>query len=83
MRENIYDLATDILKQRIADAQEELKRQFKGTNPYRKEPVSPKERLLIYSRLTQSDLDFYASNLGTEVVQAYVNDMENLREKYG
>jgi len=43
LRENIFDIAQDILKERLDAATGELKSQFKGTNPYRKKRLPDKK----------------------------------------
>ena len=39
MTENRMDRVTDLLKERIYGVRDEVRKQFKGTNPYRMEKV--------------------------------------------
>ncbi len=76
------DRITDLTKSRVSRIVVNAATQFKGTNPYRQEPVSPKDRLYKYSQLTPEQLNFYAQHFGVEVIQRYVDDMERLKERY-
>ena len=49
--ENRMDRITDMIKVRVSRIVGEAKKQYKGTNPYRQEPVSAKERIMTYDRL--------------------------------
>ena len=76
--QNVFDIATDILKERLNLAFGELKEQFKGTNPYRKEPVSPKEQIYQYSQITPEMEMSLRQSLGDDVVDDYKFKMEKL-----
>ena len=83
-RENQLDLATDILKSRMSDAFEELRTQYKGTNPYRKEPIPRKERLMQYEQFTPEVEQMLRQSMGDEPVDKYIMKMEALgRQRYG
>ena len=83
-KENPMDLATDILKGRLADAFGELRTQFKGTNPYRQEPIPRKERLAQYESFTPEIEARMRESIGNEAVDKYMVKMEALkRQRYG
>jgi len=52
MRENILDIRTDKIKARVNRIVKTAQRQFKGTNPYRKERIPDEERIQNYLNLT-------------------------------
>ncbi len=76
MRQNVYDLATDILKARIGKAYGVMEQQFKTTNPYRKVPMSAKERIYQYSQITPEAIQMARQTMGDEVVDNYLNSIQ-------
>lgn len=50
-KENMMDIATDILKERIGDANLVIEKMYKGTNPYRMEPMPDEERINNYLKI--------------------------------
>ena len=81
MKASIFDEATDILKGRLNDAYAELKTQFKGTKPYRKEPISSDEMLLEYNMRGFEMFSQIADTQGIEAATKYRDEMEALKQK--
>jgi len=79
MKENIFDEATDILKERVRDVGAEFKRRYGKTKPYRKEPV-PKEDLLYDYNQMDGDMELsLRQSMGDEIMDDYVRRMEKLK----
>ncbi len=73
-----FDLATDILKQRITMASSEIQRRSKGSDPYRQKPVSAKERLLTFSQFTPEMIQQARMAMGDDAVDNYLSEMQRL-----
>ncbi len=71
-----FDLATDILKERITLAHEEIKRRTAHTNPYRQKPLDPKEAIYQYSQLSPEMIEQAKLAMGEDVVNHYIAKME-------
>ncbi len=82
MKKNQYDLATDYLKERVNLAFGELRKQYGRANPYRQEPVEPRQRLFDYSQITPEQIAFARQQFGPEIVDKYIVDMEGLKARY-
>ena len=83
-KENIFDTATDILKTRLGGAMDVLHKNFKGTNPYRQEPIPRPERLAQYAKFTPEIEQMMRQNVGDQVVDKYIIKMETeSRKRYG
>ena len=75
---NLWDTATDILKQRVQDGFDILRKDYKSTNPYRKEPVSAKEQLYEYSQFIPEKDAMMRQALGDAMVDDYHMRMQAL-----
>lgn len=82
MKQNMMDIVTDIVKSRVKSAIGEAQLKFKNTNPYRMEPIPPKERLLDYSEFTPDIEMMMRRNIGDAPVDMYKQKMEKLRSRY-
>ncbi len=82
MKKNQYDLATDFLKERMNLGFAEMHKQYGKSNPYRQEPVDPKQRLYDYMQKTPQDFEFARQNFPPEIVDKYIADMEGLKARY-
>lgn len=78
MKENVFDQATDILKERMNLAMGELKKQYKTANPYRQEPVSEKQQVAEFLQKTPSQIQFARQQFGGEAVDSYIGKMRDL-----
>lgn len=79
MKQNKMDLVTDELKGRVNLALNEAKLQFKGTNPYRQEKVSNKERLDKYAQFTpEIERTLIQGGVPPQVISNYHLKMQEL-----
>ncbi len=78
MKNNKFDLVTDLVKHRINLAIGEAQRRFKNTNPYRMEKVTDEDRIRDYQTLTPEKIGFAKQNFGEDEVNAYLTKMQNL-----
>ncbi len=78
VKTNRLDIITDLLNERINGVKEEVSRQFKGTNPYRQEPVSPQERIQKYLNTSPEQIQFMRQNFGNQAVDTYIAKMNEL-----
>lgn len=79
MKENRLDNITNLLKERITGIVGEAQKQFKGTNPYRKEKVSLDDQLAHYNTLTPYMETSLRQSLGNEMVDSYKTRMEQIK----
>lgn len=52
MKEARSDIAVDRLKERMRKVRVALAKQYKGTKPFRKEPLLPKEQMVIFKSIS-------------------------------
>lgn len=83
MKENIMDIAQDILSERLGEAKGVIKTMFKGSIPYRQERVPDEERIMnYYDFLDNPDVEQQLRlQDGDEVVDKYHYDMRELINK--
>ncbi len=81
MKENRLDRLTDGVLERVGRILGEVKLQYKNTNPYRMEPVEPKEKLYNYEKIAPEVKAYYqnADPVGFAQVEG---EMEKLRRRY-
>ena len=83
-KQNVFDIATDKLKSRMDGAMKQLHQNFKGTNPYRQEPISRPERLMQYEQFTPQVEQMMRQSIGDNAVDKYIVKMEaEKRKRYG
>lgn len=70
MKENRFDIVTDMVKERFRLASKEAQKMFKNTNPYRQEKMSDDEILQKYL------------SLDPQVAQALQNSMPDFWIQY-
>ncbi len=81
MKQNFMDIVTDELKKRIGAVAEEAREQFKGTNPYRKEPVPKKDLLEMYDSIqTPEQMQQLIQTHGADKMNEFIRQMETLRQ---
>ncbi len=78
MKENVLDIATDILKVRVGDASLIIKKMFKGANPYRQEPVPDEERIQNYLQTTPDEDAQLRQQFGDQEVDGMHARMQGL-----
>ncbi len=79
---SIYDISTDDVKEIISLTRAYLKESFKGVKPYRQEPITQREALVIYDELTPDKKQWLLQQFGQESVLPYFSDMEKLKARY-
>ena len=82
LRRGIPDLATDKIIAMRGMVQNKLSAEYKGTRPYRQEPVSPREQLYNYAQMTPEMIMSLRQSMGEDVVNEFLGKMEHLRERY-
>ena len=83
MRKNQFDMATDILKERLNDAFALIKEEAHGTDPYRMERVPRKELVRLYNNLDEDGLNSLILRYGEDQVNAFLRDMMAKDGNYG
>ena len=81
MKENIYDRALEKVLLRIDKATDRIAFQFKGVQPFNKEPVDKKELLRSYESLSTSDMVKLIERHGVEKVGDFIKDMETTKQR--
>jgi len=75
---NRMDRITDKLKERITRISVRAQGQFKGTNPYRMEKVSPEERIRNYMNITPDIRQQLSAQFGEDSVTKMDAEMHEL-----
>ena len=78
---NFNDRVIDIVHDNVSGAQEKIKKQFKGTNPFRQEPISKEEMLVDYENMTQGQLMRRIQTYGYEAVDELIKEMEEYKQR--
>ena len=81
MKENLYDLALAGIGEIIEEVSESISKEFKGANPFDKEPISNDEMLLQYNMLTPDKMNELIQTHGREAVNQMIMEMETLKGK--
>lgn len=80
MKDNKFDIVTDLVKRRIGLAIGEAQKRFKNTNPYRMEKVTDEDRLRDFQSLTPDKINFARQNFPQEL-DTYLAKMNELQMK--
>ena len=78
---NIYDKATERTLNLHQKVKGRLREQFKGTKPYRTEPLSPDEELYWYRQLSQDDMFRLIEKHGEDEANALIMRNELQKRK--
>lgn len=78
MRENRMDRITNKLRKRVDRLLGSAHKQFKGTNPYRKERIPDEERIMNYMNLTPDVEQELRGQFGDEQVEKMHLNMQEL-----
>ncbi len=81
-KQSEFDLATDMLKERIGLAQAEIKQRAKGVRPYRQVPISGREMLYNFSQITPDVIQEARLAMGNEAVDGYLLKMAKLARRF-
>ena len=82
LKRGIPDLATDKIIQMREMVKGKLSAEYKGTRPYRQDPISPREQLYQYSQITPEILMSLRQSLGDDVIDEFLGKMAKLKERY-
>lgn len=80
---SILDETVDILVERQKWTKEELRRRFKKTRPFRMEPISDDEMIQRYDATTPEQWVELMTTHDPAEVEAYKNEMEELKRRRG
>jgi len=82
MKTNIFDRVSDKVNQRFSMAAGRIKENFKSSNPYRQEPVEPRQVLLEWESLPPEAKLRMRQELGSVEYDRYEIEMDTLRRRY-
>ena len=82
MKRSIPDTATDKIIKMREMVKGKLSEEYKGTRPYRQDPIPPREQLYQYSQITPEVFMSLRQSLGDDNVNEFVMKMEKLKERY-
>ena len=83
MKKNRYDRINDKILNRIERVSARMTREFKGANPFDKEPVSKEEILYYYNQLTPEKMNELIQTHGRDTVNQMIAEMEGLKRRKG
>ncbi len=81
MDKSVFDLAVDLVKERLADARAVIHERYKGVRKFRVDPPPERQRLYEYLKMTPEDKEFGRQSFG-DVYSVYEAQMQALKEKY-
>ena len=81
-KKSVPDIATDKILQMREMVKRKLTAEYKGTRPYRQDPISPREQLYQYSQITPEILMSLRQSLGDDTINEFLGKMEKLKERY-
>jgi len=81
MRDNVADSILSKINKRVEAVSRRLSKQYEGVKPFDSKQVSVKKQLDIYSQLTPEDMYFFMGKYGEDVVNNYIQNMEELKAR--
>ena len=78
---NMYDSVLDGIMEVVEDVSTEISLEFKGVNPFDKEPISEEEMLLEYNIQGEQTFNQIANTQGLPAGINYIREMESLKRK--
>ena len=81
MKENLYDVAMSGIGEVIEAVSDSIASEFKGKNPFDKEPISNEDLLYDYNTRGFEIFSQIANTEGIEAAIAYRDKLENLKQK--
>ncbi len=81
MKENPYDRVVTKTQKRIESVSDRIARNFKGTNPFDKEPLDDKELVMSHDMLTPQDVKELIDYHGYETVNELFGEIEGIRSR--
>ncbi len=80
-RKSQFDLATNEIMKRLSMANVEIMRRSKGTDPYRKEPISARETIYNFSQIPPEVWQQMRAKLGDEAVDNHFAEIAKLQRR--
>lgn len=81
MGKTLFEEALDGVVEVVNEVSDSFTKEFKGTNPFDKEPVSEEEALRKYNATTTEQFDELVQTHGVDAMSEYVNKMEELNRR--
>ena len=81
MKINLYDSVLDGLDELIGEVSGSISMEFKGANPFDKEPVSNDELLLKYNMLTDENKQELIDTHGFDDFSEMTTSMEQIKQR--
>ena len=84
VRENSFDRVTDKVASKVGRAKAKVHSHFKGTNPYRQEPLSAKEQMMIFAQTDPEVIRAFQNSEDPQVraqVNNYIEEMNKLSQR--
>lgn len=78
---NMYDSVLSGILEVVEDVSSEISLEFKGANPFDKEPISDEEMLLEYNTQGEKVFNQIANTKGLPAGKDYIREMETLKMK--
>ena len=75
VRKNRYDRIMDLMMTRIERVSDRMALEFKGTNPFDKEPVDKKQALFNWSTLDPEVQNQLRQTMGNEGIEDYLQKL--------
>ncbi len=76
-----FDSATNIIKERLSLANTEILKRSKGTDPYRKEPISAREAIYNFSQIPPEIWQQMRLQLGDEAVDKHFAEIAKMQRR--
>ncbi len=83
MKENVFDGVVDKTLNRIESVSDKIAKNFKGMKPFNKEPIKNKDLLNAYNSLTPQEMQTLVQTYGTDSINNFIGEMENLKMRRG
>ena len=81
-KKSVPDIATDKILQMREMVKGKLSAEYKGTRPYRQDPIPPREQLYQYAQMTPEIIMSLRQAMGDDVVNEFLGKMQTLQNKY-
>ena len=84
VKENRFDSVTDKVASKVGRAKSKIHSKFKGTNPYRQEPLSAKEQMMIFAQTDPEVIQAWQNSEDPNVrmeVNNYIEEMNKLSQR--
>jgi len=83
MKENPFDKVVDKTLSRMESVSDGLAKNFKGMKPFNKEPIKNRDLMNAYNSLTPQEMQQLVQTYGTDTINGFIGEMENLKMRRG